>query len=67
MREWLREARKARGFTQKEMADMLDVSVSYYCMVETGQRQSRLDIPLACGLADALGIPLGTVIRNETR
>lgn len=67
MREWLREARKARGYTSQEMAKKLGLSLSYYSMIENGNRKTRMDIPLANKFAQVLDIPLGDVVRNETR
>lgn len=39
LKERLKEARKARGFTQKQVAEMLGVTESTYCGYETGKRE----------------------------
>ena len=47
MRRWLREARRARGLRQKEMAWRCGCSVSHYCNMEAGRRQKRLRLETA--------------------
>ena len=43
MREKLRSARKAKGMSQKEVADYLNVKVLAYQRIESGQRTGRVD------------------------
>lgn len=38
MREKLKQARKAKGLTQQQMADKLGISLRYYQQVEAGDR-----------------------------
>jgi transcriptional regulator with XRE-family HTH domain len=38
MRKVLKEARKARGMTQQQMADYLGIGLRYYLQIEAGQR-----------------------------
>lgn len=38
MRENLKNARKAAGLTQQQMADRLEISLRYYQNIETGDR-----------------------------
>lgn len=38
MRENLKNARKAAGITQQQMADKLDISLRYYQNIEAGER-----------------------------
>ncbi len=47
MRIWLKTAREACGLTMKGAAEKLDISESYYSMIESGTRQKTLDISLA--------------------
>ena len=51
LRDWLKEARAARGFTQQEISERLGISIAHYCMIETGKRKERMDIQLANKLA----------------
>ena len=41
MREWLKNSRKEKGITMSELASKLDISESYYCLIENGERQKR--------------------------
>ena len=65
MREWLKKAREDSGLTMKTIADKLGVSESYYCAIENGTRQKKMDIVLASGLSAALGVPLAVIVKNE--
>lgn len=38
----LKLARKARGYTQKEISEQLNISISTYCYYENGRRQPNL-------------------------
>ena len=65
MREWLKECREAKGYTMKEMAQRLDISECYYCAIENGSRQKKMDIALASSLAYVLGIPISEIVQYE--
>ena len=65
MRRWLREARRARGLRQKEMAWRCECSVSHYCNLEAGRRQKRLRLETAEKIAAALGVPVQWVTEQE--
>lgn len=65
MREWLKKAREDSGLTMKVVADKLGVSESYYCAIENGTRQKKMDIVLATGLSAVLGVPLAAVVEME--
>ncbi len=54
MRKNLKEARKAAGMTQQQMADKLDISLRYYQNIETGDRTG--DFTLWDMLEDITGI-----------
>ena len=41
--ENLKLARKVRGYTQKEVAKMINMSSSSYCLYESGEREPNLD------------------------
>lgn len=49
----LKELRKDKKLTQKDMGDMLGISQSTYCDYENGVR--RMPLSMLCFLADALG------------
>lgn len=54
MRENLKNARKAAGLTQQQMADKLGISLRYYQNIETGDRTG--DFTLWDTLEDITGI-----------
>ena len=54
MRKNLKEARRAAGMTQQQMADRLDISLRYYQNIEAGSRTG--DFTLWDTLEDITGI-----------
>lgn len=66
MRIWLKNAREERGETMKTLAEKLGISESYYCSIENGVRQKRMDVSLVSKLSVALGMPIVDIIANET-
>lgn len=65
MREYLLTLRKGKNLTQKELAQKLDVSESYYNQIENGERQKNMDISLVNRLSLVLEIPITTIIEYE--
>ena len=65
MREWLKEARLAQKLTQKQVADAIGVTEAYYSMIESGDRQKKMDLSLAIRIANTLGISLDEVVVAE--
>lgn len=49
----------------KDMGQKLGISESYYCLIESGGRQKRLDLALASKLAVVLGISISEVVHYE--
>lgn len=54
VREYLIKAREKAGLTQQDVANRIGISRQYYQMVETGERQKRMDLSLAGGLSVVL-------------
>lgn len=65
MREWLSKARTEKGMTMKQMGEALDVSESYYSMIESGNRQKRMDLTLVSRLSAVLDIPITEIAKLE--
>lgn len=65
MREWLKTARIDKRLTLREMGEKLGISESYYCSIENGSRQKRMDISLAFGISAILGIPISKIAEKE--
>ena len=51
--------------TMAAVAQKLDISESYYCLIEKGQRQERMDIVLAGRLATVFGVPIQEILNHE--
>ena len=66
MRSWLKEAREARNIKMADMAQRLDISESYYCLIESGKRQQKMDITLSSRISQVLDIPLADIVSYET-
>ena len=65
MREWLKDARTKAGFTMRDVGEKLGISESYYCAIEKGERQKKMDRMVASGLSMILGIPISEIVRME--
>lgn len=66
VREYLIEARERAGLTQQDVANRIGISRQYYQMVETGERQKRMDLSLAGGLSAILNIPITEIVQKES-
>ena len=66
MREWLKTSRIEKGLTMKEMSQKLGISESYYCAIENGLRQKRMDFALVSALSAILGVPMASIAKYET-
>ena len=66
MRKWLYDARKKKGFTQKQMGEKLDISEAYYSYIENGERQKKLDLSLVAKLSAILEIPIQRIVEMES-
>ena len=66
MRTWLKEKREDAGFSMSLIARKLDISESYYCMIEKGERQKNLDFSLVVKLSEIFNVPLNTIADYET-
>ena len=65
MREWLKKLRTDNGLTMREMGEKLGISESYYCTIESGDRQKRMDLKLASGIAKVFGISVDQVVAYD--
>lgn len=65
MRDYLQKMRVEHGLTQKDMGKKLGISESYYCCIENGERQRKMDVVLAASLATVFGIPIARIYELE--
>lgn len=67
MRKYLKDARKALGLTQDEVAKALGISQNYYCDIENGERQKEIKVPFLIKLSTVLQIPINKMLNEEKR
>jgi len=67
MRTWLKNRRQELKLTMKEVAEKLNISESYYCAIENGERQKKMDIVLVSGLSAILGLSVADIINFEAQ
>lgn len=67
MRDWMKEKRISSGFTQKQVAEALGITESYYGFIESGARQKKLDITIAAQLSTLFRMPLGDIVALEAK
>lgn len=65
LRNWLKQLREERGMTQKQVAEKLNISESYYSYIEAGDRQKMMDISLARKISNIFGISIEQIVENE--
>ena len=65
MRDWLKEARQVQRLTQKQMADALGISEPYYSLIESGDRQKKMDVSMLINIGNVLGLSIEDIIRKE--
>ena len=49
----------------KQMGDALNISESYYSMIENAERQKKMDITLVAKLSDVLKIQIVQIVAEE--
>ena len=67
MRMWLKNLRIEKNLSMKELGSRLGISESYYCEIENGNRQKKMDVTLIAGLSAALGVPMAYILEMETQ
>lgn len=67
MRNWLKELRENTSLSQQNVAELLNITQQYYCMIETGERQKKLSIDMARKLADVFGVTFEYICAQENQ
>ncbi len=65
LRDWLIAMREKKNLSTKEVATALGISESYYCEIEAGKRQKKMDMVLIAGIAAVLGLPVSVIAIKE--
>lgn len=61
----VREVRKNKGYTQSELAEMIEYSVQHISHVETGS--TKLSVELLVCIANALEVSLDELLRDSLK
>lgn len=67
MRAWLKDLRTKNGYTMKVLGSKLGISESYYCAIESGDRQKKMDLSLASAIANVFCIPIEQVAEMDNQ
>lgn len=65
MRNYLKKMREKKELTQQDMAQKLDISESYYCQIENGERKKELNLSLVIKIADIFKIDINWIAEQE--
>lgn len=65
MRNYLKDLRAKKSLTQLDVAKKLNITESYYSLIENGERQQKMTIDLAQKLADVFGVSLEYIFEKE--
>ena len=65
MRIYLKKLREDKGYTIADMARKLDISESYYSLIECGKRQEKMDLLVAGKLAAIFEISISKILAEE--
>ena len=67
MRNWLKKLRNEKKLTQQDVANKMEMSLSNYNLIESGERQKDLDLSLVVKLAEILGVSINYIIEEEEK
>lgn len=67
MRTYLKEMRTAANLTMQEIADKFNISRQYYEMIESGERQRKMDITLIAKISGLFNVPMEKIIEHERK
>ena len=67
MREYLKKLRTDKGLTMQEAAKAFGISKQYYEMIESGERQKKMDVTLLMNIASLFGVSLESIVEEERK
>lgn len=65
MRDYLKNLRELNGMTMQAVADKIGISKQYYQMIESGERQKKMDFTLMTAISSAFAIPIEQIVEEE--
>lgn len=67
LKKWLKKLRTKNKLSQLDMAKKLDISESYYCLIENGERQKKLDLSMVTKLSEIFGVSIEWIAEQEKK
>lgn len=67
MREYLKKLRTDRGLTMQDVAERFGISKQYYEMIESGERQKRMDVTLLTKIAGLFEVSIESIVAEEQK
>ena len=65
MREYLKQLRTEKGLTMQDVADAFGISRQYYEMIESGDRQKKMDFTIVTKISTLFGISMEKIAEYE--
>jgi len=65
LREWLKQLRDNKGFTQQYVSEKLGVTRQYYQQIETEERMPKITMDMICKISRLYSIELHLVAEME--
>lgn len=65
MRTYLKTIREEKGLSQQQTAEKIGISQNYYSMIENGERQKKLDLPIVTKLAELFNVSIEWIAEQE--
>ena len=67
MRKYLKKIREKKHLTQLELANKLNISESYYSMIENGERKKVLDLNLISKISEVFNVSIEWIAKQEQK
>ena len=67
MREYLKKLREKSNLSQLKISQKLDISESYYSLIESGDRHTDMSLSIMQKLSDAFNVPLEYIVDQESK
>lgn len=65
MREYLKQLRAERNMTMQDVADAFGITRQYYEMIESGDRQKKMDFTLVTKISTLFGVSMEKIAEYE--
>lgn len=65
MREYLKKLRTDAGMSMQDVSERFGISRQYYEMIESGDRQRKMDITLIAKISMLFSVPMEKIVEQE--